>query len=126
MPIFRSALTPFVLSAAVAVPIFAGVDALQHAVASPPSPPSASQVTFDQVTPIGDGSTAIQVLTTNANAAPVTIHSVILQFGSTTVTEPVNDGPVTIPGGNQEQELFAPAPQSVLNGTAIATVTGWR
>jgi len=123
---------PWAMSFALAAPI-AGVWGLCNIGHHPP-PPSASQVSFGQAEFIGDGSTAIQVDVTNSNAAPVTVHTVTLQFTDAgriiaTAAEPVTAitaDTTTVPS-NQVLTLTAPAPQAALNDPAASiTVTGWK
>ena len=117
-----------------AVPI-AGVVALFHVIDhhAPPAP-IAQLVTFDGGSYDGYGTPSFEVDADNENTAPVTVHSVTVEFVNdqtgqeiATVTEQV--GATVIPGG-QSQAITGQAPAAVANaGTAdrwiSVTVTGW-
>ena len=127
-------LAGWLLCFALAVPI-AGIAALFHAVDhhAPPAP-IAQLVTFDGGSYDGYGTPSFEVDADNSNAAPVTVHSVTVEFVNdqtgraiATVTEQV--GATVIPGG-QSQAITGQAPAAVANaGTEdrwiSVTVTGW-
>ena len=117
-----------------AVPI-AGVAALFHAVDhhAPPAP-IAQLVTFSDGSFSSYGTPSFRVAADNSNAAPVTVHSVTVEFvndqtGRAIATVTEQAGAVVIPGG-QSQAITGQAPAAVANaGTAdrwiSVTVTGW-
>ena len=127
-------LASWVICLALAVPI-AGVVALFHAIDhhAPPAP-VAQLVTFSDGSFSSYGTPSFRVAADNGNAAPVTVHSVTVEFVNdqtgqeiATVTEQV--GATVIPGG-QSQAITGQAPAAVANaGTAdrwiSVSITGW-
>ena len=119
---------------ALAVPI-GGMVALFHVIDhhAPPAP-IAQLVTFDDGSYSSYGTPSFEVDADNGNTAPVTVHSVTVEFVNDqtgqeicSVTERV--GATVIPGG-QTQTLSGAAPAAVANTAAEdrqigVTVTGW-